>query len=56
MSVLVYISHPYGGKEENKQKIEEIVKTLAVLHKDTVFCRLFTLLDSFTIVWTTTTA
>ena len=37
MSVLVYISHPYGGKAENKQKIGEIVKTLAVLHKDTVF-------------------
>lgn len=26
--MLVYISHPYGGKEENKQKVEEIVSNL----------------------------
>lgn len=24
----VYIAHPYGGKEENKQKVEEIIRKL----------------------------
>ena len=26
--MLIYISHPYGGKEENKTKVENIIKKL----------------------------
>lgn len=26
--MLVYVSHPFGGNEENKQKVEEIVRNL----------------------------
>jgi cell division FtsZ-interacting protein ZapD len=27
---MIYISHPYGGKEENKLKVEEVIKKLVV--------------------------
>lgn len=27
---VIYISHPYGGKEENKKKVEEIIKQLLI--------------------------
>lgn len=30
--MLVYVAHPYGGLEENKKKVEEIVKELLKLH------------------------
>lgn len=28
--MLIYVSHPYGGKEENKQAVEDIIRKLAV--------------------------
>jgi hypothetical protein len=27
--MIIYVSHPYGGIEENKQKVEAIVRSLA---------------------------
>lgn len=35
--MLTYISHPYGGKEENKQEVEEIVRQLAKEHPEHTF-------------------
>lgn len=34
---LIYISHPYGGKEENKLKIEGIIKELSRQYPKYVF-------------------
>ena len=36
-SKIVYISHPYSNKTENKEKIEEIVKELAIKHPNYLF-------------------
>ncbi len=35
--MMIYISHPYGGKEENKLKVEAIIKELAVNHPDNTY-------------------
>jgi nucleoside 2-deoxyribosyltransferase len=32
----VYIAHPYGGKEENKQAVAKIIKELLKEHDDIV--------------------
>lgn len=32
--MIIYISHPYSGLEENKQKIEEIIKELVREHPE----------------------
>jgi hypothetical protein len=34
---MIYISHPYGGKEENKAKIEDIIKRLSDRYNGEVF-------------------
>jgi hypothetical protein len=34
---LIYVSHPYGGKEENKIKVEDIVRTLAINHSENTY-------------------
>ena len=34
---LIYISHPYQMKEENKQKVEEIVRKLAKKHPENTY-------------------
>ena len=33
----VYVAHPYGGEEENKQKVEEIIKQLIQNNPDTLY-------------------
>lgn len=35
--MLVYISHPYGGKEENKKEIESIVEKLSQENPNIVY-------------------
>lgn len=37
MNKLIYIAHPYGGKEENKEKIEAIIGNFIVDYSDCVF-------------------
>ena len=32
--MLIYLSHPYGGKPENKQAIEVIAKRLVIEHPE----------------------
>lgn len=32
--MLIYISHPYGGQEANKQKIEQIIRRLVKEHTE----------------------
>jgi hypothetical protein len=34
---MIYISHPYGGKEENKAKIEQIIKVYSQRYNGEVF-------------------
>ena len=34
---LIYVSHPYGGKQENKDKVEEIVRKLIKLHPENIY-------------------
>lgn len=34
---MIYVSHPYGGKEENMRKVEGIVKSLSNLNINTTF-------------------
>lgn len=34
---IIYISHPYGGKENNKKEIEHIVNLLSALLPDYLF-------------------
>ena len=31
MNKLIYISHPYGGERKNKNRVEQIIKTLVSL-------------------------
>jgi nucleoside 2-deoxyribosyltransferase len=33
----IYIAHPFGGKDENKQKVERIIKKLIKKHPDILF-------------------
>jgi len=33
----VYVAHPYGGKEENKQNVESIIRKLTRENPDTFF-------------------
>lgn len=33
----VYVAHPYSGLEENKQKVEELIKRLVKMYDDIVF-------------------
>lgn len=33
----IYISHPYGGKEENKEHVETIIKQLVWEHPNHLF-------------------
>ncbi len=33
----VYIAHPYGGKEENKLKVESIIKDLVSQYDNVIF-------------------
>lgn len=35
--MLVYISHPYGGKEENMKKVEEIIHGLIKEHPENTY-------------------
>lgn len=35
--MLIYVSHPYSAKEENKQKVEAIVRKLAKEHPEHTF-------------------
>jgi hypothetical protein len=32
--MLIYISHPYGGQEENKQEVEKIIRRLTLLYPE----------------------
>lgn len=34
---MIYVSHPFGGKEENKQKVEEIVRGLVKQNPGTTY-------------------
>ena len=34
---MVYVAHPYGGKEENKRKVGEIIKELSKNDPDTFY-------------------
>ena len=34
---MIYISHPYSGKPENKQKVEEIIKNLVISHPENTY-------------------
>lgn len=34
---IVYISHPYGGKKENEDKVAEIIKKMIVKYPDYLF-------------------
>jgi len=34
----VYVAHPYGGKEENKQAVENIIRQFVKQHPDIFFC------------------
>jgi len=33
----VYVAHPYGGEEENKQKVETIIKRLVKENPDNLY-------------------
>lgn len=33
----IYIAHPYGGKEENKLKVESIIKDLVSQYDNVIF-------------------
>lgn len=33
----VYVAHPYGGKDENRQLVEKIILGLILLNNDTVY-------------------
>jgi len=35
--MLVYISHPYGGQENNMRKVENIVRTLVLEHPENTY-------------------
>lgn len=35
--MLIYISHPYGGKQENKQKVEEIINKLVQTNPENTY-------------------
>jgi hypothetical protein len=35
--MLVYVSHPFSGLEDNKQKVEAIVRDLVASHPEDVF-------------------
>jgi len=32
--MLIYISHPYGGQEEKKQRVKEIIRELTLSHPE----------------------
>ena len=34
---MVYVSHAFGGNEDNKQRIEDIVKVLTKIYPDKIF-------------------
>lgn len=34
---MIYISHPYGGQDENRQKVENIIRTLALSHPENTY-------------------
>lgn len=35
--MLIYISHPYGGRPENKQKVEEIINKLVQMNSENTY-------------------
>lgn len=34
---MIYISHPYGNQPENKKKVEEIIRGLALSHSENTY-------------------
>ncbi len=34
---VIYVAHPYGGKEENKEKVERLIKGLVGIYPDYCF-------------------
>ena len=35
--MLIYVSHPFSNKPKNKDKVEEIVRTLTLLHPENIY-------------------
>ena len=47
---IVYLSHPYGGKQENLSKINECQKLLTIMHPENLYLNPSAMLATFTIV------
>ncbi len=44
----IYIAHPFGGEQENVEKVEKIIKGLLHKHPDCTFYSRYTRQGSFT--------